>query len=384
MSVIHLLTPEYLPKIGGVADYTRQVAQALTEAGEDVHVWCPATGERSTVDRFIVHPDLGRFGRADLTKAGQLLDRFPAPRRLLVQWVPHGYGRRAMNVPFCLWLWRRAAAGDTIELMVHEPYLHLWEGSWRQTAAATVHRFMTAVLLRAATRVWISVPAWERMWKPYAFGRPVPFTWLPIPSGVRQPDALEVRELRARLGTDRHAVVGHFGTYNALISALLDGLLPGLLQQLGEPRLLLIGTGSDRYRSAFLERHPQYASRIDATGPLSDSALAAHIAACDLLVQPYPDGITSRRTTAMAGLRLGVPIVTTRGYLTERLWEETGAVRLSAVGDSAGTIAQVADLLARPDARARLGETGREVYARTFDIGRTVRALTGGASGRAA
>ena len=86
----------------------------------------------------------------------------------------------------------------------------------------------------------------------------------------------------------------------------------------------------------------------------------------------------------MAGLRLGVPIVTTRGYLTEGLWEETGAVRLSEVGDCEGAIAQVADLLARPDVRARLGETGRDVYARMFDIGRTVSALTGTAPGRAA
>lgn len=384
MGVIHVLTPEYLPKIGGVADYTRQVAQALAEAGEEVHVWCPATGEGAAADRFTVHAELGRFEPAELARAGRLLDRFSSPRRLLVQWVPHGYGRRAMNIPFCFWLWRRAAAGDQIELMVHEPYLHLWEGSWRQTAAAVVHRFMTAVLLRAATRVWISVPAWERMWKPYTFGRSVPFTWLPIPSGVSQPDALEVRELRARLGADRHAVIGHLGTYNSLVSALLDGLLPRMLRQLSEPHVLLIGTGSEQYRAAFLMRHPQYADRIGATGPLSARALATHIAACDLLVQPYPDGITSRRTTAMAGLRLGVPIVTTSGYLTERLWEETGAVRLSEVADQAGTVAHVADLLARADVRTRLGETGRDVYARMFDISRTVSALTGAAPGRAA
>jgi glycosyltransferase involved in cell wall biosynthesis len=289
-----------------------------------------------------------------------------------------------MNIPFCFWLWRRAAAGDRIELMVHEPYLHLWEGSWRQTAAAAVHRVMTAVLLRAATRVWIAVPAWEPMWKPYAFGRSVPFTWVPIPSGVSLPDALEVRGLRARLGANRHPVIGHLGTYGSLVSALLDGLLPDILRQLSAPQVLLIGAGSEQYRAAFLIRHPQYADRIGATGPLSERALATHIAACDLLVQPYPDGITSRRTTAMAGLRLGVPIVTTSGYLTEHLWEETGAVRLSAVADRAGTVAHVADLLARADVRARLGETGRDVYARLFDISRTVAALTGAAPGRAA
>ena len=69
---------------------------------------------------------------------------------MIVQWVPHAYGFRAMNLGFCLWLWSRASRGDDIELMVHEPYLAFWGGSWRQTAAAIVHRLMTVVLLRSA------------------------------------------------------------------------------------------------------------------------------------------------------------------------------------------------------------------------------------------
>ena len=54
-------------------------------------------------------------------------------------------------------------------------------------------------------------------------------------------------------------------------------------------------------------------------------ALADHIGACDLLIQPYPDGISSRRTSAMAGLALGIPVITTTGSLTESLWAETRA-----------------------------------------------------------
>src|SRR3954466_9251737 len=103
---IHLLTPEYPPMSGGVADYTRLVARGLSAAGDDVHVWCAAGGRGGAAGRFTVHPELGTFQRADLARAGKLLDTFSSPRRLLVQWVPHGYGFRAMNVGFCLWLWR--------------------------------------------------------------------------------------------------------------------------------------------------------------------------------------------------------------------------------------------------------------------------------------
>ena len=63
--------------------------------------------------------------------------------------------------------------------------------------------------------------------------------------------------------------------------------------------------------------------------------LSAHIAACDLFVQPYPDGITSRRTSAMACLSQARPVVTTTGHLTEPLWAESDAVALVDVDDCA-------------------------------------------------
>ena len=94
-----------------------------------------------------VHPALGRLSRRDLRAVDRLLDRFPAPRRLLVQWVPHGFGYRSMNVGFCLWLGRRARRGDRVEIMVDEPYLAFGEGALRWSAAAAVHRVMTIILV---------------------------------------------------------------------------------------------------------------------------------------------------------------------------------------------------------------------------------------------
>ena len=34
---------------------------------------------------------------------------------------------------------------------------------------------MTVILARAARRIWIAIPDWERRWRPYALGRDVPF-----------------------------------------------------------------------------------------------------------------------------------------------------------------------------------------------------------------
>jgi glycosyltransferase involved in cell wall biosynthesis len=372
---IHIITPEYHPNCGGVADYTQQVARGLADAGDEVHVWAPANTSGVDGDRFVVHAELGSFRAADLAHADRLLDRFAPPRRLLVQWVPHGYGFRAMNLRFCLWLWTRARRGDQVEVMVHEPYLAFWEGTWRQTAAAGVHRLMTGVLLRAAHRVWVAIPAWETMWRPYTIGRDVRFSWLPVPSGLSQPATDDVIAVRTELGADRVPLVGHLGTYGTPVAGLLKQLLPDLLRELEGTRILLMGVGSETFRAAFAEAFPQYEGRVMATGVLPRSRLAAHVAACDLLVQPYPDGVSSRRTTAMAGLHLGVPIVTTTGRLTEPFWEMSNAVRVSQVGDCADIIENVRLLLANPDERRQLIETARQFYERMFDLSRTVAEL---------
>lgn len=368
---MHIITPEYFPRYGGVADYTRHVARALAAHGDEVHVWCPEASERD-VDGVMIHGDLGSFGSADLARAGALLDAFQAPRRLLVQWVPHGYGYRAMNMTFCLWLLGRSRRGDAVELMVHEAYLHLWEGTWRQTAAAAVHRVMTMVLLQAASRVWVSIPAWEDMWRPYVIGRTVPFKWLPVPSVLGDAKRETIDAVRAGLRTSGGPLVGHLGTYGAPVAVLLQQSLRELLGRVEAAHVLLIGSGSDEFRRAFVAAAPHYSTRVTATGELEHSALAAHVAACDLLLQPYPDGVTSRRTTAMAALRLGVPLVTTIGRLTEPTWQISNAVSLTPVGDCHRLAGEVEQLLRNPRERLHMARTGREFYERTFDMRHTI------------
>ena len=106
-------------------------------AAKRVHVWGPSGSASQPGSAILVHPELGRFRPADLRRASRPARRaIPPRRRLIVQWVPHGYGQRAMNLPFCLWLWRRSVAGDSVELIVHEQFV-TFSGGIRQRALAT-------------------------------------------------------------------------------------------------------------------------------------------------------------------------------------------------------------------------------------------------------
>jgi glycosyltransferase involved in cell wall biosynthesis len=373
----HIITPEYPPQPGGVSDYTAQVSEGLAQEGDEVHVWCPGTADATiSAGAVHVHRDLGRITAQDLRTVGEQLDRFPAPRRILVQYVPHGYRRRSMNVPFCVWLWRRVTKhGDSLEIMVHEAFLN-FEGSWRQYGAALIHRLMTVILLRAASRIWVSIPECGRRWKPYTFGRSVPFQWLPVPSNIRVDyNAAAVQAVRRRYVPEGALLLGHFGTYGTPLLSVLEPIVLKIAREIPEQPLLLMGMGSREFRERLIAKHPGLEKSLCATGPLESEDLSHHIAACDVLIQPYPDGATTRRTSLMVGLSHGKPIVTTSSNVTEPLWEQSAAVGLAASGDADAFVNLLRQVLRDPAERARLTHAARKLYQERFDISHTVAAL---------
>ena len=285
-----IITGEYPPVIGGVSGYSQIVAEGLADAGDEVHVWCPPLPHLPASNGVTVHPALGRISRRDLRAVDRLLDRFPPPRRLLVQWVPHGFGYRSMNVGFCTWLLRRARRGDRIEIMVHEPYLGFGEGGIRWTAAASVHRVMTIILARAASRVWIAIPQWERRWRPYALGRNVPFAWLPIPSSLPMPAPEDVRRVRDRYAPAGGPIVGHLSSYGTVATRALSVTVPAILQRTPNAAVVLLGQHGERFHQQLVRR----SSAARRTDSRDGHALSAGAGGSHRRVRPA-DSAVSRR-----------------------------------------------------------------------------------------
>ena len=139
--------------------------------------------------------------------------------------------------------------------------------------------------------------------------------------------------------------------------------------------MLLMGQGGEAMRVELLRAHPRLSGRVHATGTLTPESLSRHLAACDLLLQPYADGVSARRTSVMAGLAHGLAVVTTKGALSEGLWEETGAVALAPAGDDEALVDEVRRVLASKETRAQLGNAGSQLYRERFDLAHTIAAL---------
>lgn len=381
----HLLTGEYPPQPGGVADYTAVVAAGLAAAGVEVHIWAPpAAGRGPEPDGVTVHRAAGRWLSADLDRLGAALDTFPTPRWLLVQYSPNALGRRGLNLGFCRWLSRRRARGDEIWTMVHElayPF-YLWDKPVRWVFTV-VHRLMLRTLVVASAQLYYAMARGEHYLRFYGAGLRRPMTWLPVPSNVPAVDDPDrVAELRRRLAPRGERIIGSFGTFGESTERGLRVALPRLLAEHPDRVGLLIGRRGDRFAAALAAEHPELAGRLVATGGLAPEVTSLHLQACDVLVQPYFDGVSTRRGSVMAGLEHGRPIATNAGHNTEPLWGETGCVALAPAVDYEALAWAAEALLADPAARARLGAVAREVYERRFAVERTVAVLLADAQNR--
>jgi glycosyltransferase involved in cell wall biosynthesis len=357
-----VVTPEYPPDLGGVADYSRGVALGLAERGDRVRIFTPRA-DSAPRDAGVEVEALGdRF----LLRSLRTLDRAFRDARsapiVLLQYVPQAFGLRGLNLPFLTWL---AARAPRLWVMFHEvAYPFLRAQPLRHDLLALGTRLMLGPIASRAERCLISTQAWSGYLNRWARLRRQP-EWLPVPSNM-PPAPLRSRDaVRAGLGltSDRQALF-HFGTYSPTVIAPLRRVLPRLLR--GERELVLLGRGSEEFRAASVAGAPELAPRLIALGSQPAQRIVDVMAACDAGVFPFPDGVSGRRSSLMAALALGLPAVTTDGALTEALWRETHGVALAPALDDSAFAALVDATLADRANLARLGANGRDLYVRHF------------------
>jgi glycosyltransferase involved in cell wall biosynthesis len=186
-----------------------------------------------------------------------------------------------------------------------------------------------------------------------------------VPEDARQ-------QARARITERGDArLIGHFGN-NRHTAGLVTEVMQSVLARDSRRFAVLIGRGGDAIARDLL-RNPALAGRVAATGELTPRELAAQLAACDVLLQPYGDGVSGRRTSFMAGLALGVPLVTNVGEQTEPMWLESDAVLVAASRDALAP--SIERVLEEASLGARLRERGAALYRERFSIDRLVDTL---------
>ena len=379
-----ILTGEYPPTPGGVSDYTRLVADGLARAGCEVHVWtgeAPAGVDAPDDAGVSVHREAGRWSPVGLDRLGRELGP-TGRRRLLVQYTPNAWGRKGLNFGFCRWVAARGQGGDFVRLMFHEIryYTRLLDRPTRWPLP-TLHRAMVRRILTGASRVDYATEEWGRQLRAFPEVRGTPLEWQPVPSNIPVVDDPEgVAAVRRRFAPRGELVVGNFATFPDDHRRRLRGIFARTLLNGGGRVGLLIGRNGGRFAGELVAAHPSLAGRVFATGALGAADVSRHLRACDLLIQPYPDGLCARRGTATAALAHGLPMATTRGSFTEPLFDSSGCAALAPIDEPGGLSRVTERLLADGPARDALGRLAKATYDRHFTAERTVGAILSGAT----
>ncbi|MDX1688438.1 MAG: glycosyltransferase family 4 protein [Candidatus Promineifilaceae bacterium] len=326
---IGLVTGEYPPMQGGVGAFTRELAHALDDLGHEVHVVThrearpsPPAGERYSLQQLRepidvayahLHAQARRWRWGDVNMVADVVRRYDLDV-INVQYQAAAYNMLSAAINLAPW---RLKGLIPVAVTFHDlrvPYLF--------PKVEPLRHFMVRFMARQAHGVIAT------NYEDYATLQ----TWgieeacirqIPIGSNitVHTPEEVDVLVTRRKLGLrPADVLLGYFGFLNESKGA--DTLVRALARLDERFHVVFIGgrTGASdtANNQAFLGRLERLidemgvGERVHWTEFLPDEAVSAHMAAADVMVLPYRDGVSLRRGTLMAALAHGRPVVSTR------------------------------------------------------------------------
>jgi glycosyltransferase involved in cell wall biosynthesis len=180
--------------------------------------------------------------------------------------------------------------------------------------------------------------------------------------------------LRRELGLDGPTVL-HAGSLDIRPDLEFFVLaLKALFRKAGNARCLVVGGGFGR--DAFVRRLDDegIASRVRVTeGLIAHAEMPRYVASCDVAALPFRDDAVNRSKsslTLLEAMSSGLAVVT--HDVGDIGWMVGGGGVLAPAGDPEAFATKMAELVADPEARAKLGAAGRARVASAFRWSRTV------------
>jgi glycosyltransferase involved in cell wall biosynthesis len=313
----------------------------LVEKGNDVAVFSgrsevatesttPEAKSSIHVDRFFdpLHPGSLRGLSAACRKIGRL-------DWLIVQFNPFSFGPRGWcaALPGALAKLRREQ-GVRIAVYFHETHVPAWPLKFLLMLAWQYPTF--ARLAAMADTTFVSTARWKKQvcrWRPQNSCHPVPVgSNLPLCS-------LSRGGARERLGLPDGSILGVFG--NAHPSRLIDWIAEAageVRMQRPESMLLYVGKDGAQISEVCKRSGIHFADH----GLLPDDEASLRLRAMDVLLSPFVDGISARRSSAIAGLQHDLPVLTTSTHNSDECMLQHPLVFSSPVTEGSTAFAKLA------------------------------------------
>ncbi len=277
---VAIVSPGYPDRPGGVTAHTARVVRHWTEASHPPVVWGEPRGRARELVR-------------GLRQAGV--------QALLIQYVPFLYGRRGLSAfPRRLAVAAREE-GLRVGVFVHEPWVPPTRLPW--FVLSPLQRRQLLALVELADVVLTPVPAWHDR-----LGKKAELLYVG--------STLEDAGLPGRTGSgDEAPPLAAPVVFSPFAAGLAWDWIVSAARAVGaRPGLAVIG--ADWEAAA---RHPIVKRYADPTwdwrGYLEGPEVLAVLRRARVVLAPFVDGLTGRRTSALAAGSVGAVVVTSRGHL---------------------------------------------------------------------
>jgi glycosyltransferase involved in cell wall biosynthesis len=357
---LHIIAAALPPTLDGIGDYTARLAAELaplvnvTVLTDRNAVSHPVPGAKI---RGVFEPGKPRsvLGIAQVVQAEK-------PNWVLLQYNPFAYGRRGLNLhlPRMIRSLSALSPGTRVAVMAHETYVPL--NHWKFAVMTTWQRWQFFQLSLAADVLFFSIEPWllrHRRWF-----RRQQLVHLPVGSNIPRV-AISRAEARGRLGIDDDIIVlGIFGTAHASRLFNLVRNAAEAVRQTGR-QVLVLYIGPDG--SAVKRKLGDLPAVAD--GPFDAGEVSRRLAAVDVCLAPYIDGVSTRRGAMIAGLQHGLATVGTKGVHTDRLLLDVNgsALLLADVSDATGFIGHVMAIIEDERLRRSLSVEAKRLFEAEFD-----------------
>lgn len=354
-----IISPMFPPMAGGLPDHTDHLAAALSRHFAVTVLTSP--GVEKDRSAFAVRPEVVNW-----QNGGQILgaiEKVGPEGPILWQYVPHMYGRGGVNLKLPSVLEKLRADRRRQLVLVHEVAAPF---SWwpHRSAYALAQRIMWRAVKRNADAMGISTGGWLEQFlardpslTERAFLTPSPSNLPVIETGVDH----RQKWLKAANLSRARRILGFFGTVGA--GKQFEWVLAAwrAVRRI-EPASALIVIGG----KPVVPLDPDEQGLFHALGYADARTASEALQALDLLVLPFVDGVSERRSSFMAGLAHGVPVLTTAGPATGK--ELRDAEFLHRVETDLPAFCRAAtELISHPDTLQATGDKARAAYRARYD-----------------
>lgn len=394
MNCWHILTSKYPPAAGGIGHHSAHLAYGLRKRNFEVHVWTTVLGKEEPLnknsynndglkttyvdeDGVTVHRLVTSWNTENFDHLAELISEKGGT--LLIQYKPTifgGYWNSALDG----FVGKLKSSGrlQAINLIIHEPFAIPQASILRpRTWLAPAYQYvLLRNLLKNSDNTYVTTNNWKRFLKPFKLRENL--VTLPVPSNIRNVAERQFSlNLRKAFASDAKMIIGTYSSFKEYeMLEILDAVISKTLTANPDWVWLLLGRQADKYCERLVQKYPAIADQIQTAGELDQNALSAHLQVADMMVQPYFQGVNTRRTSTMAALFHAMPVITSTGQKTESIWWETRCVRLVDWKEPSQYLEAIRTLSANENQRLQLSHAARLTYESCFSLEQNLRLLT--------